>query len=381
MSITPKRRMMRAACTLALAVSASSGFAFGEQLEIAPYLQNVTKNSVVVRWVTSEPSQGVVNYGLGSRMNMKAAKETQTYKLHEVPLEGLEAGRTYSYHVNAGGKTFTGRFRTAPMANQPFTFLVWGDNRTYPENHKAVMDQAAKNPIDLAISVGDITSSGKDIAEYKRELFDPAREFFRDAPFFVAVGNHEYARDPGLDRYSALLTQPGNERYFAFTYGNARFVLLDSNDKTITGGKQLDWLVEELKSKDYQDAEFRFLFLHHAPYCWDWYGGEKKIEEAIVPLAEKNRVDIFFAGHFHCYERGKKTHDGFDTYYVVTGGGGGEFTEGWAEGAPKGKPREFMTVHDWRYHFVMLTVDGKTVRAVVKDKDGTVMDQFSIEHK
>ena len=48
--------------------------------------------------------------------------------------------------------------------------------------------------------------------------------------------------------------------------------------------------------------------------------------------------------------------------------------------APKGRQREFMTVHDWRYHFAVLTVDGKTLHCVAKDKDGTVMDEFAIRH-
>jgi len=371
----------RTLCVGLLAVLGFNGFAFGEEVEITPYLQNVTKNSVVVRWITAELKGGVVGYGLEGKTDLHATEEAKSYVLHEVPLAGLEAGKAYTYTVESGGQTFTGKFRTAPEADQPFTFAVWGDNRTHPDKHKPVADQMAKHQIDLAISVGDIVTRGRDIEEYKKEFFDPGQHLFRNVPFFVAVGNHEYGMDKDLDLFRSVLTQPGNERYFAFTYGNSRFVILDSNDRRNPIEKQLDWLLEEFKSKAYQEAEFHFLFLHHAPYCWDWYGGEKKIEEAIVPLAEKYMVDVFFGGHFHCYERGMKTHNGFDTYYVVTGGGGGEFTRGWGEGAPKGKQREFMTVHDWKYHFVLLTVEGRTLHYIAKDKDGLVMDEFTIRHK
>jgi len=375
------RVTVKALLGVMVVIAGMSGLAFGQQLEATPYLQDVTKDSVVVRWITSQSQAGMVKYGLEGRMYRKAMEAKRDFIMHEVPLTGLDAGKRYQYEVKVDGKTYSGIFRTAPEAGQSFTFTVWGDSRTYPDKAQTVAEGMAKERPDLAVHVGDIAGSGKDYQVYKREFFNPCCDLFTNTPFFVAVGNHEYGGDPNLTRFLSILTQPGNERYFAATYGNARFVIMDSVDSTSTDGKELDWLKKELASKEYQEAEFHFLFLHHAPFCWDWYGGEKRIEEAIVPLAEQYNIDIFFGGHFHCYERGKRTHDGHDTYYVVTGGGGAEFTEGWGEGAPKGKPREFMTVHDWRYQYCLVKVEGKTLEFVAKDNTGKLMDQFTITHQ
>ena len=351
---------------------------FAENIVIEPYLQNVTTSSIIVRWQTDTAVTGSVNYSEDLNYSSTATEESdQTF--HQVPLTGLSAGKSYNYKITVNLVEYKGSFKTAPQGDTPFSFMVWGDSQTNPGLFNSVIKEALKKPLDIALSVGDIVQEAPTTNSYKDQLFDPAKDMLKNISFFNAIGNHEYSGDSTAANFKTLFNGAGTGKmYYAFTYGNSRFVICNSNDVSLTSvtGVQYNWLVAEFASPEYQAAKHRFLLLHHSPYSWDWYGGEVSIQNMIAPLAEDNNIDIFFSGHFHCYNRGKKTKNGHETYYVVTGGCGG-FTKP-AYYPPGYNDWPFMSVHEWKYHSSYLQVNFREVALTAIDMYGNTFDSFKI---
>ena len=124
------------------------------------------------------------------------------------------------------------------------------------------------------------------------------------------------------------------------------------------------------------------------------------MREYIVPIIEENNVSIVFAGHTHDYERGlphppynPKTGEGNNAAYIITGGGGAlldnhKYYE-WDQIDLPDHPAnpnsdEFDGGEYYRYHYVLVEVDGETikVKAIEVNGDGTkgeVFDSFEMK--
>lgn len=352
----------------------------GGQIHTGPWLQSVGPDSIVVCWETKEALIGTVTCFSPDGEYITAEDSCPVY-MHQLTLRGLQAGTDYGYGLVSGSKNMEGHFNTSPLPSQAYTLAVWGDNRTRPDSHRLVLNQMALHAPQLIVNVGDMVTEGGKREQYKTEFFDPGGAIYPFAPLFVAVGNHEtYGGDKELLNYLDYMVQPGNERWYAITYGNTRMIFLDSNDELDDDSRQYRWLENELRSEACQAADHIFLYLHHAPYCSDWHISQGKEErEYVAPLAEKYGVDIVFAGHYHCYERGQKPNTKENqTYYVVTGGGGSEMTTP-DKFKPGGNDWEHMSVHNWILHFCLVQVEGKVIHYQAIDTKGNVIDEFVID--
>src|SRR5262245_34530864 len=125
-------RLLIAAGTLVLASSAQAAIVKG------PYLQNVTKTSIVVMWETDSAATGEVRLTTpGGMRTFNAASGT----MHEVMLDGLTEDTSYTYTAVSGGTTASpGTFVTAPPASAPFMFVAQGDNRDGDAEHTAIVN-------------------------------------------------------------------------------------------------------------------------------------------------------------------------------------------------------------------------------------------------
>lgn len=352
----------------------------GLALEIikGPYLQNVTQTEITIMWETSESASAQVQYGnQGALLDRTEIDESQA-KIHEVGIRGLIPEAYYSYkavsETEAGEKAESEiyTFRTAPYRNTPFRFAVWGDNRTDHRTCEKVAQLIASQDPDIVINVGDVVTTGSVYAQWGTEYFIPIRHFAGSVPSYVAIGNHEQQ----AHWFDDLVSQPGNEHWFAFSYGNSRFIILDTNRSYSPGSEQYNWLVEELDSDESESSDFRFAFFHHPPYSEQWdspgYIGEASVRAFLVPLLEEYGVDIVFAGHTHDYEQGKRVlENGHEIYYVITGGGGAALdrieTRDW----------DVIQIHESAYHCVVVDVKGAVLDFESIGLDGGVIDSFS----
>ena len=194
--------------------------------------------------------------------------------------------------------------------------------------------------------------------------------FNESIPVFSAIGNHE-AESPLFYKY---FSQPGNDHWFSFTYGNSIFIVIDSNT-FFPGTIQETWLKNLIASDEYKNARFKFAFFHHPAYTELWngmyYDGNAVVRATLIPILEEAGVDIVFNGHTHAYERGRQPLEGEPfTYYVVTGGGGGGLdTEAWKDWPQIG-------VVESQHHFMVVDVNGDNMNCTAINADGEIIDSF-----
>jgi len=292
--------------------------------QYSSYLQNVTRESITIMWETPlRYSWSKLRYRLVGDTTWIEKSFSEKTKFHEISLLGLIPDTTYEYQVSMDGSSqwspsWPAVFTTAPDASQTFRAAVYGDSRTQHEQHREVVKSITKNEPDILLHTGDIVEEGMNYKNWDKEFFHPSADLIAYVPLYPVIGNHEYN---GSERmwYYDFFSPPGNEQWYAFTYGCARFVILDSNFNFSPGGSQYSWLVEEFQSSGYINSKWQIALFHHPPFTSGSHlGDEVPIADYLVPLFEANGVDMVFSGHNHHYERSIK--DGI--YYIVSGGGG-----------------------------------------------------------
>jgi hypothetical protein len=283
-------------------------------------LQNVSQRSVTVMWESDgEPAGRLVLLGEPERVIQVPGGDP----IAEVVIDGLEPGRRYRYQVEVEGGRVDGEFATAPEAGAPFSFVVFGDSRSNPGSHRNVVERVMREVPDFILGTGDMVNEGHNEADWQT-FFEVERELLRENVLYPSLGNHDrQGRGRTADNFRKYFALPENspnpERYYAFTYGSARFLVLDSNAYSFALTDQTAWIEEQLQAARLdQDIEHLFVTMHHPPFSTSLHGGHQDLRDAWTPLFERYQVDAVFSGHDHTYER--SAHGG--VRYFVSGGGG-----------------------------------------------------------
>jgi len=218
-----------------------------------------------------------------------------------------------------------------------------------------------------------MVNSGNSISEWHNYWFKPLETLnaAQTTPVIYARGNHDGEHALAY----AYSTLPGNEAWFAFDYGNSRFIFLDSEVDTISSPEQYNWLQTELSRPETQQAAFRIVCFHRPPYVNRWngggYTGETFVRNDWSPLFVQRNVDIVISGHQHSYQRGATN----GVVYVVSGGGGGfldtEIVAAWP----------FVQVEWSRYHFDIMEANGPTLSWATYDDNNQVLDMFTLQSR
>jgi len=373
-------------------------------LLIYPYLGETTTTSVVISWATEGAGASEVHYSLDQSYGNLITAINSTYDgkyWHSAAITGLTAGTTYYYKVYTGGDDVTPwteiTFTTAPESTAAgFTFVALGDSRPVSEDSPpslgalALAAEMSQHSFDLALHTGDIVyrggiCSGDDSSwnQYIRAYFDLYRASAGHTPFYPSVGNHELnGGSCGYQGYTDVYDLPGSapaghgEEYYAFDWGNAHLVVLDTNQIYEVDSTQYNWLVNDLQTSA---QPWKFVFFHHPAYSSGYHGSTSEVQAHLVPVFEANGVDVVFNGHDHHYERTcpilndacTTPQDGSVVYYV-TGGGGAPLYPALGDW--------FTTYRHTIYHFLEVEVDDCQLRLDATDANGNVFDSYAIDH-
>ncbi|HEU4753776.1 MAG TPA: metallophosphoesterase, partial [Armatimonadota bacterium] len=195
------------------------------------------------------------------------------------------------------------------------------------------------------------------------EFFRVASGVLKDVPYYPAPGNHERNGAPYF-RYFAV------PRDYSFDYGNAHFVMLDSNRPAAELAAQDEWLRKDLAA--HQGATWRIVAFHHTPYtCVD--SEPRRVAAALLrarlePIFQAGKVQLVINGHDHNYQH----HFANGIHYVVTGGGG----------APLYNVRldtPFTKAGKKAHHECEITIEGKHLRLRAVEPEGGVIEEFEVE--
>ena len=221
-----------------------------------------------------------------------------------------------------------GTFVSAATKPERFTFIVFGDNRpnrpelAQPGTFKIILrDIDSLNPA-FAINTGDSVygASGNTLREQYKDYQETIGSLLK-TKVHLALGNHEILGSRSNQEFFAK--ELGN-LYYSFDYGDAHFIVLDSEYVGETGriaGKQLEWLKEDLEKS--RTAQYKFVFFHRPMYpvdghigkCLDQYPKER---DALHKLFVQYRIAAVFAGHEHLFDYQFKN----GVRYIITGGAG-----------------------------------------------------------
>lgn len=295
-------------------------------------------------------------------------------------VSGVKNGGTWSYQI--GNKKFTAH----GLAALKVRIAVFGDSGRGLPGQRLVATQLAKYDPELIVHVGDIVYPRGRESEYLKYHFPVYGSVLAKTPSVAAPGNHDTAyRDlraypDGLGYYKLWhvpnLKQkwskgPGN---FSFAYGNAYWVILDSNTYIDWKGKEPQaWLKAELAKG--AKHKWRFVAFHHPPY----HSSDKKKDElhmrAVAPLFEAAKVTAVFNGHVHNYQRTKPI--GGVTYFVTGAGGAELYDQKIAANKKLWKP--FTAAYIPGYSFSSLEYDAQ--QAIVRqiDTKGKVIDTVKLQ--
>jgi hypothetical protein len=322
--------------------------------------ESVTQRSAVVSFRTATPEHSFVVLGDGTRIDAGTGID------HVARLTHLTPGKHYTYAVEAdSGALADGAFRAAPVGAAKFTFAVVGDFGSGNANETAVASMIESWHPDFVLTVGDNAYPLGSAALLDRDIFGPYAAVMRESAWFPALGNHDVKADGGKPELEAFHSL-GSERWYRFTWGNAAVVVLDSDVSVAPGSPQLRFARSALALP----SCFRFAAWHHPPWEPPARPISPGLRENIVPLVEKNGVQVVFEGHLHAYTRSRPRHG---VLYVTVGTGGAELsTDAGDLTIPSAR------VVQGRYGALRVDVGGRAARFRYQTVDGTVRDDFRL---
>jgi len=343
-----------------------------------------TDKSLTISILFNQVVQVYVEYG--TTPGIYPQFTTTLTSLPETPvvaeLQALAADTRYYYRTvyktpNAATFQFGPQrtFHTQRAPGQKFTFTVEADEHLYDKKgirslYQICLQNQARDSADFMLSLGDTFGDDhtplETTSEDMKALHLDYRQYLgavcHSMPFFFCLGNHEgesgyyldqtppnniavygtnwrkfyYPNPVPNDFYSGNMTVEPNgiglpENYYAWTWGDALFVVLDVyrdcdvNEKPqkwdwTLGETQYKWLKTTLETSN---AAHKFVFAHHnrgqgrggivpaTGFEWGGIDGNQyKFDEfrpgwglPIHQLMVQNGVDIFFQGHDHLYAK------------------------------------------------------------------------------
>ena len=312
----------------------------------APYIQTLTSDSVVIRWMTEDNQLGIVRFGEDPQLLSSIELESSPRKNHTVKLSDLKPATRYYYQTGTISGFYQRNvdrqwFYTHPEDVQPTRVWVIGDSGKAGDIQAQVRDSALdwmrRNPltstpdadedepgektsqsplINVWMALGDIAYRSGSNEQFQSALFEPFAELLPNTALWPVYGNHDdrrwtYFRIFDLpENAEAGGVASGTENYYSIDYSNIHFVILDSqaSDRD-EDGDMAEWLRRDLaqNKKPWVIAAF-----HHPPYSKgshdsddtsDSRGRMQQMRENILPILEAGGVDLVFSGHSHMYER------------------------------------------------------------------------------
>ena len=307
-------------------------------------------------WYSKDGEQTGFVYGTNSDLSdAQSAEIAQTaaqtgYVSNKVTLEGLQPGTTYYYQVE--GKEIESF--TTDDDTSSFSFVFVGDPQIGSSNEeKAKTPEDIQKPTFLTAqseavrndtfnwnytlerayaktgnTASFILSSGDQIQTNAEKVKDGtvsemeyagylSPDIMKSVPVATTVGNHDADNANYTYHFNtANLSGLGDNGYvggdYYFTYGDALFIILNTQDTNVSEHKQF---IEQTVAAN-PDCKWRIVTLHQDIYGSAEHSNEPEITNlrySLVPIFEENDVDIVLTGHDHAYSRTKMLKGGQST--------------------------------------------------------------------
>lgn len=366
---------------------------FATQIIHHEILSRITDNSVTISMSFDEDAEVSITYGTQSGVltNQSNWQLFPANTITQYNLQGLIPDKLYFYKIiykktgtNLNQTTNEHYFHTQRKPGSNFTFIVQADPHLDEQSDTTLYTRTLQNELDdsadFIIDLGDFIMTDKlknqtsgqipfDTIPFRCRLL---RKYYEknchSMPLFIALGNHEGEAGWQLNGtanniavwntnerkkffpnpfpnafYSGDSTQHNyigyRENYYAWTWGDALFIVLDpywytdpkpdslNGWRWTLGKKQYDWLKNTLENNS---STFKFVFSHQLiggdpdgrggiefadKYEWGgynlngsygWSTNRPGWYKPIKDLLTENHVNIFFHGHDHFFGKQEK---------------------------------------------------------------------------
>ncbi len=337
-----------------------------------PYLIfNDNPEDITILWQTKNTDEAVITISNNNHLidSVLVSQKTSDH-LFSYDFKA-DNGQKYLYNVLVGNEKFSGCFNACPKDTATkVSFYVYGDTRSYPENHnevaKAICTDFKKNPQNqtFIISTGDLVKHGNLEKDWDDQFFDGKYKFIvkmlASLPYISAQGNHER----NGDLFRKYFPYNRGSKHWAFDYGPVHVILFNEYEDFSENSKEIKWLKNDLKNTN---KKWKIMVMHEPGWSAGGHHNNKKVQEIIQPLCKKYDVPIVFNGHNHYYARAFV--DG--VYYITSGGGG----------APLYAPdpnHENVQVAKKTLHFCKVQINGNEMVVTVLDEKSKKVDEIKI---
>lgn len=285
-----------------------------------------------------------------------------TQYIYAVNISGLVPDTAYRYEVLSKKlEVVSGVFKTPSVTAQKFTFIAYGDSRTWIKTHRNLVRHfMAYKPV-FILHTGDMVSYGA-FSRWKRECFDVLADIIKEVPLLPTPGNHDR-------NYSHFWGSTSNVTWYSYDYSFLHIVSLDSMKGN--SEKMLNWFEKDMASCT---SRWKIVFYHFPSFDMSrltmrWG------KENWLPLFRKYRVDIVFSGHRHSYQRFRPMYmpgenEKHPITYIVTAGGGAELHS-------VGHDHSLLAFAS-EHHYIVFDITKDELTGRVFSIDGQLLDSFCI---
>lgn len=312
--------------------------------------------------------------------------------IHEVTLQNLKPGTSYTYRVGDGseqGWSGLHTFRTDDRNPKSFNFLFTTDSQANTEEEYQLYGQLLKDALirypdsQFILHSGDIVEDGAKLEQwnaFKKVL----STYSADKKFVPMLGNHDVFGD-GKYTFRTLFELPKNgpkeesEWVYSFDYGDAHFAVLNSESGEEGLKKQAEWLKKDLASTK---KKWKIAAFHRAAYQSNPTREEETTKRIIAPILEEAEVDLVLSGHDHAYARTFPMKKGVKageqekgTVYLIGGSSGPKFY-------PKRPYEYFEVLHEDNIQvYTNIRVTSKKIEVEARNIRGEIIDTFQLNKK
>ncbi|SFL37577.1 Calcineurin-like phosphoesterase [Paenibacillus sp. 1_12] len=281
---------------------------------------------------------------------------------------------------------------------KPFRFVVMGDSRGSSNGINEVTLRSLLDKIkglkpmpEFLMFTGDQVVGGSDVGKQLGAWTRLVDDYFPMTSVYPALGNHEHDEKIFTEAFPMLPKEqlPGYQKtVYAFDYGNARFITLNSDRKNaadhyVIDEQQRTWLENQLKTSG---SKHIFVQFHVPAYPIGAHLGssldaEPADRDALWSLLDKYKVTAVLVGHEHNYNR-RKVDASFDgsgyhfvnsIYQLTIGGAGAPLYNGGKE------TKQVVVGPKASYHYMIVDVDGSKATFKVYDLQQNEIDSFIVE--
>jgi hypothetical protein len=274
---------------------------------------------------------------LASTVTSADAGIANTYR---VSATGLSAGTTYYYRAdNGAAQSPIYSFTTEGANDSSFSFLHISDTQADVDTYTvstildfqtfgsalATVTQAYQPK--FLLETGDLIDLSNNEDQW-RWYFKRVQSVLGNIALLPAIGNHEQSTAYPANSFREHFTVPNActdpavtpGTVYSFDYGNAHFVVLNTENKGAGFTAQKNWADQDMAKTN---KKFIIVALHRGMFAG---GGTTDTFDAFSSLLDKYKVALVLQGHDHAYirtraiENGVVRTDGEGTVHLESGG-------------------------------------------------------------